>query len=335
MDKRKWKKRITLALAEVLSVVTLVGCGGSGSKVASLSSKLSKDKVIAYQVSSVDKAKTPDNVYFFEKGKLTILPGSAFDMTMGDFSQMTDKEIWKAYEKVRESYAEEYKAEKLESGGIADKISQLEKEIEELNRAKTELDSAEKFDYSAKSWIYHFSAVADVVIYMVSENPNDDEVELFEICDKAIEEESLTLFLDYAAQLIAASEEKLADLQKLQEEADVKGPFYDQSFTFAIETDASGNIVVKEKLVYPTTQYTFGGEAPSTYYETLEFVNVEGAEYQIYDTTYYCMGVKDDKVFCTREALKLDEVGNKSVLVDADKDKLNALYEEEVLKRYK
>lgn len=87
----------------VLSVVTLAGCGGSGSKVASLSSKLSKDKVIAYQVSSVDKAKTPSNIYFFEKGKLTILPGSAFDMTMGDFSQMTDKEIWKTYEKVRES----------------------------------------------------------------------------------------------------------------------------------------------------------------------------------------------------------------------------------------
>ena len=125
------KRRITTLLTIALaSSLLLGGCGGSSdtettnndsgnssgeflsevtsSKSTTLSECLSSEKVIGYEVDSVDKAETPDNIYFFENGKLTIIPGGQFGLTMGEFAQMTDDEIWGEYEAKRETYSETY-----------------------------------------------------------------------------------------------------------------------------------------------------------------------------------------------------------------------------------
>ena len=128
---RKMKKRIATLLTLALSTTLLLGgCGGSSdtettnndsgnssggflsgvtsSKSETLSGVLSTEKVIGYEVDSVDKAETPENIYFFDNGKVTIIPGKEFELTMGDFAQMTDEEIWEEYELKRETYAETY-----------------------------------------------------------------------------------------------------------------------------------------------------------------------------------------------------------------------------------
>ena len=130
------KKRVTALLALALSATLLLGaCGGNSetettnndsgnssggflsevtnSKSEVLSEVLSTGKVIAYKVDSVDKAETPDDIYFFDNGKVTIIPGEEFGLTMGDFSKMSDSEIWSTYETIKETYIENYKNEKV------------------------------------------------------------------------------------------------------------------------------------------------------------------------------------------------------------------------------
>lgn len=109
------------------------------------------------------------------------------------------------------------------------------------------------------------------------------------------------------------------------------GPFYDIPFSFAITTDASGNIVKEEQLIYPRYFEKDSIHLPTLYYSSLKFDNtVEGGETQIYNTTYNCFPVSGNDVFCTRDSMALDTVNSKNVLIDPNDDKLNELYEEEV-----
>ena len=125
------KKRVVTILAlTLLASLLFGGCGGETSSDVSqnssaegthesskagstaLSEVLGKEKVIGYTVDSVDKSETPDNIYFFDNGKLTIIPGKEFELSMGDFAKMSDDEIWAKYETVKESYKESYLKEK-------------------------------------------------------------------------------------------------------------------------------------------------------------------------------------------------------------------------------
>lgn len=125
------KKRLAMLLTLVLTVTFVGGCGGasqggvsneskstvksestdnknSKSKKETLSEYLSTGKIIGYVVEEMDKSEKPDDIYFFENGKLTIIPGYEFGLTMGELSQMEEDEIWKKYKDVRKSYKEEY-----------------------------------------------------------------------------------------------------------------------------------------------------------------------------------------------------------------------------------
>ena len=90
------------------------------------------------------------------------------------------------------------------------------------------------------------------------------------------------------------------------------GPFYDLPFSFVIKTDASGDNVQEEKMVYPTLSYTVGGTVPNVFYDAITFANVEGADKQVYDTTYNCLGLTGGSVFCTRASMSLDTVDSKN-----------------------
>lgn len=124
------KRKIVALLTLALSISLLGGCGGNSdtetvnndsgnssggvlsevtnTKSELLSECLSEEKVIGYVVETVDKAETPKNIFFFDNGKVTIIPGGEFGLTMGDFAKMTDDEIWEEYEMKRETYPETY-----------------------------------------------------------------------------------------------------------------------------------------------------------------------------------------------------------------------------------
>ena len=127
------KRRIATLLTLALSTTLLLGgCGGSSdtettnndsgnssggflSEVTNSKSEvLSTEKVIAYKVDSVDKAETPDTLYFFDNGKVTIIRGEEFGLTMGDFAQMSDNEIYEKYQTVKDVCCENYIAQKKE-----------------------------------------------------------------------------------------------------------------------------------------------------------------------------------------------------------------------------
>jgi len=120
----------------------LGGCGGnsqtvttSGStnkKVDTLSEYLSKEKTICYEVSSMDKEKTPMNAYFFEDGKMTIIPGDVLGLTLGELAKMEDKDIWEVYAQARTTYAEDYSAQ-LEEQRQTD-IKNLKDTIDRLKK---------------------------------------------------------------------------------------------------------------------------------------------------------------------------------------------------------
>ena len=87
------KKRFLSVLTIVLSAILLLaGCGGSANNM--LSKRLSEEKIIAYKVESVDKEETPEEIFFFDKGKVSVMEGSLLGLTMGDYAKMSDREIW-------------------------------------------------------------------------------------------------------------------------------------------------------------------------------------------------------------------------------------------------
>lgn len=298
------KRKLATLLTLALTVTMLGGCGGSlatsggSSKTESLSECLSEEKVIAYRVETVDKSKTPAVIYFFENGKVTIIPGEAFGLTMGDFAQMEDKEIWSTYETVRETYAEEY---------VSNQKEKIQSEIDNINgnidAIQTEMELFEQEVTGQEGWSEE----------LIEGTKNEYQMR------------------------IAEFQASLAELQELQETRTCKGPFYDMPFSFVVKTDSSGNNMQSETLVYPTLAYSMWDDAPSAsaYYDAIKFANVDSSEREIYDTTYNCFGLgSGDAIFCTRASMTLDTVKSKNVLIDLSEDEINELFEEEVMARY-
>ena len=139
------KKKIVLLLAATMVMSLLAGCGNStkststktantqtvdseksgNRKIASISQYLNKERVIFYDVSKMDKETIPSNIYFFDNGKLTVINGNEFGLSLGDLSKMKDDEIWKKYKDVRDSYKQNYlKQKEQERQDIINKIQQ-------------------------------------------------------------------------------------------------------------------------------------------------------------------------------------------------------------------
>lgn len=380
------KRKIAIILTLALSVALLGGCGGNSKTATSdngsgavssenkstgkgntLSSFLSKEKSIGYVISTVDKSKTPSKIYFFENGKVTILPGSAFGLTLGEFSKMSDKEIWETYETVRETYKETYLAEKEKSESVGDKA--VKKYCEQENA-----DFGNAMSYEEVQWAADIlqrvkdKKHSEVVSVMTADVVNDEKIfstderlsEAAEIClinycnfakPSLAEEEYFWRNYNwgdpdsktYAEQtysgavLDAAIEfyQKVSkEVDSIKKELSYKGPFYDLPISFILTTDSSGNNVKEEMLVYPTLE-DIVGEIPETTYGCLSFGNVEGATKQIYDTSYDCYGIENGReIYCSRDVMKLDTVDSKNVLIDLSNEELNALFEKEVTARY-
>lgn len=332
------KRKMTALLTVVLLLAMLAGCGdstqtatsGGGKKAEALSECLSTEKVIAYEVETVDKSETPDNIYFFENGKVTVIPGKEFGLTMGDFAQMTDKEIWSTYETVRETYSEKYVSEKLESAksSIEGDIQSAENDLEFVTGQKEMFESG--LNGEADDIDYLFDIVLDWG------QLTDEELEQLGETGRldVLSEEKIATILDRFETRINEDTSEIAELQAKLEELTCATPFCDMSFSFVVKTDASGNNAQSESLVYPTLKYDVGGEAPDTLYDSLDFALGLTTEQQIYDTTYNCIALSGSGRFCTRETMETDTVESKNVLVDLSGAEINELFKEEVMARY-
>jgi len=175
------KRRIATLLTLALSTALLLGgCGGSSdtgatnnnsdnssggflsnvtsSKSDTLSEVLSTGKVIAYKVGSVDKATTPDTLYFFDNGKVTLIPGKEFGLTMGDFAKMSDDEIWEKYQTVKETWSENcITQQKEESQNIIGQLQEVGAEAKAVIEAEQWL--IDNMDYEMLSVELPFSFV--------------------------------------------------------------------------------------------------------------------------------------------------------------------------------
>lgn len=346
------KRKMTALLTVVLMLAMLAGCGDSSqtatsggsasdsasgisketvsSKGGTLSECLSTEKVIAYEVDTVDKSETPDNIYFFENGKVTIIPGEEFGLTMGDFAQMADKEIWSTYETVREAYIEKYVSEKLESAksDIEGKIQSAENDLEIFTSDKDLLESG------LNGEVDDISSLVDLVLcwgeLTVEEEQQIGEAGRLDV----LSEEKITAIRNSLDTCINKDTSEIAELQAKLEELTCATPFCDMSFSFVVKTDASGNNAQSESLVYPTLKYDVGEEAPDTLYDSLDFALGLTTGQQIYDTTYNCIALSGSGRFCTRETMETDTIDSKNVLVDLSKDEINELFREEVMARY-
>ena len=364
------KRKLAILFTLVVSITLLGGCGDSseadtsdGSKKAkTLSEYLSKEKTIAYKIDTADKSETPDNIYFFEDGKVTIIPGREFGLTMGDFAKMTDKEIWKEYKSVRETYKKTYLTDskkddldryllrafcEQEDSGYGNINSyeelQLVPVVLEAVRGKTysevagiepvEVTGSKALNYSDS--LAYTAEICLISYWNFSSGDYGEEVRFWDNSDWRKKDGTITFSGDFFEDAITHYKNAIAAIEKLKADIKYHGPFLDIPFSFVIETDSTGNNVANERLMYPTLEDKLG-EAPSTYYQYLKFANVEGAERQIYDTTYHCFGLgSGEAILCTRDSMTLDTVDSKNVLIDLSTDEMNELFKKEVTARYK
>lgn len=351
------KRRIATLLTLALSATLLLGgCGGSSdtettnndsnnssggflsevksSKTSTLSECLSSEKVIGYEVDSVDKAETPDNIYFFENGKVTIVPGYAFDLTMGDYSKMSDEEIWSKYETVWEDYSLKYKNEKLESTDLGSDIQEVKADLNYVSEFKTSFDEGLMSEYYIEvlAEIQGDGELFETLImkYRDFELENQKEATT---TDVFTEEQIATLNTYFETKI----EKYTTELESLQEQLDLdicKGPFKEMPISFVVETDSSGNEVMSESLLYPSLEYYLTDKMPSPYYDSLDFVLGLTRQETIYDTSYNCIALEGSGGFLTREVMDIDSLDSKNILIDLSSDEKNELFKDEIMSRY-
>lgn len=361
----KMKKRVTALLALALSATLLLGgCGSNSdtettnndsgnssggflsevtnSKSEVLSEVLSTGKVIAYKVDSVDKAETPDDIYFFDNGKVTIIPGEEFGLTMGDFSKMSDSEIWSSYETVKDAYIEKYTTAMVENytTSIQNEINDLESWVQGI---KSNLETVSS---SRGTGDYDWYLMNSSKFFWDSFYDSSEEEMVYELDSKINQYSEGEISAEEAeSYLIAVSENRIAlinaDIETLQAKINAVStsscavPFADQNFEFIIETDSSGNNVASVFMVYPTLDYEMGKEMPRTLYDKLSFAQGLTREEVIYDSTYNCIATTGSGSFMTREKMDIDAtLDSEYILIDLSDDELNELFREEITARY-
>ena len=355
------KRKIAAMLTLALTVTTVcAGCGGdkqstgtkskTDSKTVSLSEGLDDQKVIAYRISKIDKSKVPGKIYFFEDGKVTIIPGDEFDKTLGDFAKMSDDEIWEEYEDVRKQYKEDYNADEIKE--VNEELTDANETLEMYKSMTEEFDKGNVNQGTAAMCLQYLESVdysrrhQDVNIndyYNKLEELTEEYVPMTNFfTDDMINEIKGVSGLDELAQeihynaelvenddtqtLVALGEKNVESINKKLDELKA-GPFYDLPFILTAETDSTGNAIETEKMVLPSEEYLKSLSGIETTVnrvsdDEIKFIgNV--SEAQVYDTTYNCITIKNssssnNSLFCTRNSFVLDDTKSKDVLIDED-----------------
>ena len=312
------KKKIISILLATLSTLMLFGCGAKGTattengetanveisekkvaKADTVSEFFSKGKHYACLVRGMSKDVTPIEIYFFEDGNVTILPGDVYGCTLGELAQMSDDDIWTKYQDARESYKTIYLENKEQDS--LQKKSDIQQDIDILSRLNGK--SIAELEDSGESDLIEFVANGSYGLDVIlNEGKYDEPIVTTDIIN------SLSVLLNN-------------DMQ-------YKGPFYDQPIKFVIETDSTGNATQTETICYPTDQDYIDEngtwEVPTGTCEGLVTFDVSrggiGGEIQIYDTNYFYYDVVNGDYFCTPGTIQLDDPKSKNCIVDPSND---------------
>lgn len=345
------KRRIATLLTLALSTTLLLGgCGGSSdtenanndsgnssggvlnevtsSKSDTLSGVLSTGKVIAYKVDLVDKAEIPDTLYFFDNGKVTIIRGEEFGLTMGDFAQMSDNEIYEKYQTVKEVCCENY---------IAQEKEEWQNAIEELQEIVN--GTSEEMLYNKRDVIMLAQEFADCMPKELESIWSGEEVSgeairnAYEEVVSIAQQNELFMILDMCEgygieRAEAEAKVEIERLQSLIDSTDYELPFVELPFSFVVFTDSSGNNVESETMIHPEFSLSYGTRTYT--YNKLNFVLGLTRQEQIYDTTYNCIALQGSGSFLTRETMDIDTLDSKNVLIDLSSSEMNELFKDEV-----
>lgn len=350
------KRRIaTLLLTSALSTsLILGGCGSSSntettnndsgnssggflsevtnSKSEVLSEVLSTGKIIAYKVDSVDKAETPDTLYFFDNGKVTIIPGEEFELTMGDFAKMSDDEIWEKYQTVKDVCCENY---------ITQEKDEWQNTIEELQEIVN--GTSEEMLFNKRDVIMLAQEFADCMPKELESIWSGEEVSgeairnAYEEVVSIAQQNELFVILDMCEGygIERAEEEAKVEIERLQsliDSTDYELPFVELPYSFLVFTNSSGNNVESETMIHPEFSLSYGTRTYT--YNKLNFVLGLTRQEQIYDTTYNCIALQGSGSFLTRETMDIDTLDSKNVLIDLSSSEINELFEDEVNEKY-
>lgn len=324
------KKKIVAILLAVMSTMMLFGCGAKGTvttengeavnveisekkvaKADTVSEFFGKGKHYACRASGNGKSAAIYEMFFFEDGKVTVLPGKAFGWNVGDLAQMSDDDIWKKYEEVRESYKNTYLEEHNQMSYPNVSTEDVDEAINILNQVKglSIIELEENPELAEMYFGYGINFVAETfeISYDILENTSDE----------------------------LAINDVIEQLNKIKN-PDIlpfKGPFYDQPVKFIIESDQTGNATQKEFICMPSDSDYFDENGnyvvPTNTTKYVCFFDVSrggmGGEIQIYDKNFFYFDGAGDCILTT-ETIQLDGVKSKDVVVDPDSNTINELF---------
>lgn len=250
-------------------------------------------------------------IYFFDDGKVIVLPGDEYGCTLGDLAQMSDKEIGEKYEEVRESYKTIYVQKKqiqLLRGKTPDEINQAIDILSQVNgKSYIELEESGQGD---------LIGLYDSILWSVL---SDLEITIQEVnYDEPIEATNAINTLNF---IVSGNSE-------------FNGPFYDLPVVFAIETDGTGNATEHEYIYYSNIEeyYNNGNYETEVRRGIVNHFDVNrggiGGEIQIYDKNIFYYAITDGNYFCTTEYLQLDDPKSKNCLVDLKGEEITTILDD-------
>ena len=328
-EDEKMRKKIVSILLASLSALMLFGCGAKGTiatedgetinleisekkvaKADTVSEFFGNGKHYACLVRGVVKDTTPIEMYFFEDGKVTKLPGEVYGCTLGELAQMSDDDIWAKYQDARESYETIYlekKAQGALNGKSTEEIQQALDVLSQINgKSFVELEESGHGDlielYNNTVW----STLSDLNIAI----PGDNYDEPLNATDTI---NSLSALLNGGLQYY--------------------GPFYDQPIKFIIETDGTGNATEREGIWMPSSSEYYDDNGNYVAHAGIENVYTfevtrggVGEEQKIYEKNYFCYKGANGNYFCTTETNQLDDPKSKNCLIDPSGDEMGAMF---------
>lgn len=326
------RKKIVSVLLASLSAMMLFGCGAKGTvttengetvnleisekkvaKADTVSEFFSKGKHWACRARNNSKEAYLLEIYFFDDGKVTVLPGDEFGCSLGDLAQMSEEEIWAKYEDFRESYKTIYVQKKQMqplNGKSVDEINQVIDVLSQVNgKSFVQLEELGQFElmdaYTSYLWA---GSLLDVLNIEIQEVNYDEPIDVTNAIN------TLSFIASGNAQF--------------------EGPFYDLPVVFAIETDGTGNATEHEYIYYRKVDeyYNNGNYVLENNRGTVNHFDVNrggiGGEIQIYDKNIFYYAITDGNYFCTTEYLQLDDPKSKNCLVDLKSEEISAILDD-------
>lgn len=276
----------------------------SGVATSPVSEYLGEGKKILYKISALDKDCIPDDIYFFEDGKMTCLNKLEIqnklgvNLTMGELSKMTDEAIWAKLDEYRE----------VRYNALSDAVQQLkENKLRAGIIYMAHIENGQDTGSLVKDMLMQAYRTGRFAVPMPDGIAADEEMYLeiwadtFPVGQEEIEK---------------TGEEVCAQMESLMPE--MKGLEGNVPVAFILQTDATGNNVDAELVVWMDADT-----------DAINKIVMLGKEMtgKIYDSDYTCYTTDGRAMMlCVRDETEivLDETDSAGVLVDVPVDTQHA-----------